>query len=45
MDDNNTIDMWEDKAIGQGVTRNAGEDYWPRPGRSPMVGLTPIRHD
>jgi hypothetical protein len=27
---------WEDKAIGQGATRNAGEDYWPWPGRSPM---------
>jgi hypothetical protein len=36
---------WEDKAIGQGATRNAGEDYWPWPGRSPMMGSTPIRHD
>ena len=24
------------KAIGQGATRNAGEDYWPWPGRSPI---------
>ncbi len=28
--------FWEDKVIGQGATRNAGEDYWPLPGRSPM---------
>ena len=27
---------WEDKAIGQGAMHNAGEDYWPWPGRSPM---------
>jgi hypothetical protein len=25
-----------DKAIGQGAMHNAGEDYWPWPGRSPM---------
>ncbi len=36
---------WEDKAIGQGATHNAGEDYWPWSGRSPMVGPTPIRRD
>ncbi len=29
---------WEDKAMGQGATLNAVEDYWPWPGRSPMVG-------
>ncbi len=29
----------------KGAMRNAGEDYWPWPGRSPMVGPTPIRHD
>ncbi len=35
----------EDKAMGQGAMRNAVEDYWPWPGRSPMVGPTPICHD
>ncbi len=35
----------EDKAMGQGAMHNANEDYWPWPGRSPMVGPTPIHHD
>ena len=39
------MEDWEDKAMGQGATRNAGEDYWPWPGRSPVVGPTPICHD
>ncbi len=39
------VQKQEDKAMGQGATRNAGEDYWPWPGRSPMVGPTPIHHD
>jgi hypothetical protein len=30
------IKLWKDKAISQGSTLNAGEDYWPWPGRSPM---------
>jgi hypothetical protein len=34
---------WEDKAIGQGAMRNAGEDYWPWPGSSPMRAIKSLK--
>ncbi len=39
---NNQSGFWEDKAIGQGATRNVGEDM---AGEVTHAGPTPIRHD
>ena len=37
--------IWKGKAMGQGLRVMPVKAYWPWPGRSPMVGPTPIRHD